>query len=571
MSVVDDNAEVIRAPCSGRQLLSNPLLNKGTAFSTEERVELGMEGLLPPRVSTLDEQLERCYQAYQEKQTDLERHIYLRALQDRNETLFYALVSHKLVEMLPIIYTPTVGLACQRFSQIYRQYRGLFVPWPERGSIDRILENGACGRHIEVIVVTDAARILGLGDQGAGGMGIPIGKLSLYTVCGGIDPATTLPVLLDVGTDNAERLADPLYVGWRHPRIRGDEYEAFVEQFVEGIMRHFPNAILQWEDFAQPNAAQLLERYRDRLCTFNDDIQGTAAVTLGALLSAADIVATPLQKQWIVIFGAGSAGCGIAHQLSLAMQNAGLSEPEACARIWLINRKGLLTDAATDPTPEQRPFLKPTALLDGWGEDAGGHVGLEPVVRQVRPTILIGVSGQGGAFTEEVIREMASHVEHPVIFPLSNPTSKAEVSPEWVMAWSDGRAVVATGSPFPDLEQGGVQRPVAQCNNAYIFPGIGLGVLAVNGTRISDAMFTTAARALAAFPKEDPRAVLPSLEQIREVSVVIATAVARRAVADGLGDWIADEEIDKRIEERLWEPRYKPVRLASPAPPPTRP
>ena len=550
-------------PCSGRQLLSNPLFNKGTAFSTAERVELGMEGLLPPRVSTLDEQLERCYQAYQEKQTDLERHIYLRALQDRNETLFYALVSRYLVEMLPIIYTPTVGLACQRFSQIYRQYRGLFVPWPERGSIDRILENGACGRHIEVIVVTDAERILGLGDQGAGGMGIPIGKLSLYTVCGGVDPATTLPVLLDVGTDNAERLADPLYVGWRHPRIRGEEYEAFVEQFVEGIMRHFPNAILQWEDFAQPNAARLLERYRDRLCTFNDDIQGTAAVTLGALLSAADIVATPLQEQRVVIFGAGSAGCGIAHQLSLAMQEAGLSATEAHARIHLINRKGLLTDATTAPTPEQRPFLKPTTLLEGWGEDGQGHIGLEPVVRQVRPTILIGVSGQGGAFTEEVIREMAAHVERPVIFPLSNPTSKAEVSPEWVMAWSDGRAVVATGSPFPDLEQGGVQRPVAQCNNAYIFPGIGLGVLAVNGTRISDAMFTTAARALAAFPKQDPGAVLPSLEQIREVSVVIATAIARRAVADGLGDWIADDEIDQRIQERLWEPRYKPVRLAA--------
>jgi len=563
MSESDNDPNVMLAPCKGRQLLANPLYNKGTAFSIEERIELGMEGLLPPQVSTLDEQLERCYNAYNEKHTDLERHIYLRALQDRNETLFYALVERHMVEMLPIIYTPTVGLACQKFSQIYRQFRGLFLTWPERDGMDRVLENGACGRNIEIIVVTDAERILGLGDQGAGGMGIPIGKLSLYTACGGIDPATTLPVVLDVGTDNAERLADPLYVGWRHPRLRGDDYDAFVEQFVAAVKTHFPNAILQWEDFAQANAARLLERYQDSLCTFNDDIQGTASVTLGALLSATRISGVPLTGQRIVIFGAGSAGCGIAAQLIDAMQRQGLSLTEARARVFLINRSGLLTDATADPTPAQQPLLQPHSLLAGWGADGEGRVGLEQVVRQVHPTVLIGVSGQGGAFTEEVITEMAAHTERPIVFPLSNPTAKVEISPQWLMEWSGGRALVATGSPFPDLEQGGRVRAVAQCNNAYIFPGVGLGVLAVGAKRIPDTLFSSAAEALAAYPCDHDDEILPPLERIRDVSLHIARAVARRAIADGLCASLDDNELERRIQARLWEPRYRPTMLAA--------
>lgn len=558
----ETSTDAVIAPCSGRQLLANPLFNKGTAFTQQERVELGMVGMLPPQVSTLEEQLERCYNAYQHKQTDLERHIYLRALQDRNETLFYALVEQHLVDMMPIIYTPTVGLACQQFSQIYRQFRGLFLTWPERESMDQVLDNGACGRNIEVIVVTDAERILGLGDQGAGGMGIPIGKLSLYTVCGGIDPATTLPITLDVGTDNAERLADPLYIGWRHPRLRGAEYDDFIERFVQAVKQHFPNAILQWEDFAQANAARLLQRYQDSLCTFNDDIQGTASVTLGALLSAARISGVPLVEQRVVIFGAGSAGCGIAAQLVGAMQQQGLSAEQANARVYLINRGGLLTDTSHEPTPAQQPFLKPSASLADWGEDGEGHIGLEAVVRQVHPTVLIGVSGQGGAFSETVIRDMAAHVERPVVFPLSNPTSKVEVSPEWLLKWSDGRALVATGSPFADLEQDGRVRPVAQCNNAYIFPGIGLGVLAAGAKRIPDALFTRAAEALAEFPKDDPGAVLPSLAQIREVSVHIANAVARQAVQLGLCEAATDEELQRRIQQRLWEPKYRETHLA---------
>ncbi len=546
----------LRVAYLGRQLLTHPLYNKGTAFTRDERIELELEGLLPPEISTIEQQMERCWLSYQEKCSDLERHIYLRALQDRNETLYYALLEAHLVEMLPIIYTPTVGLACQRFSHIYRQFRGLFLSWPERDSIDRVLENGASGRDIEVIVVTDAERILGLGDQGAGGMGIPIGKLALYTACGGIDPGTTLPILLDVGTDNPERLDDPLYVGWRHARLRGEPYDAFIAQFVAAVKRRFPKAILQWEDFAQANAARLLAQYRDQLCSFNDDIQGTAAVTLGALMAAGHISGEPLRRQRVVIFGAGSAGCGIAEQLVLAMVEQGLSEVEARGRVWLIRRSGLLTDRTSDPTPSQRPFLQAHQTVIDWGLHDGDHVGLAEVVHHVRPTTLIGVSGQAGAFGETVIREMAAGVERPIVFPLSNPTSRVEVTPADLMQWTDGRAVVATGSPFPDLEQHGTLRPVAQCNNAYIFPGVGLGVLASGARRISDGLFTEAAKALAAYPHPEGEAILPPLESIRDVSTHIARAVAREAVREGLAESIDDAVLDARIDERLWEPRY---------------
>src|SRR5262245_20001167 len=402
----------------GTDLLDTPVWNKGTAFDDRERVALGLRGLLPPVVETLQEQSARAYEAFNTKNTDLGRHIFLRQLQDSNETLFYRLMLDHVEEVMPIVYTPTVGSACQQFSHIYRRPRGLFVSYPLRDSIPEILRNRPF-TEVDVIVVTDGERILGLGDQGVGGMGIPIGKLSLYTLCGGIHPARTLPVLLDAGTDNEEKHTDPLYLGWRHPRVRGQEYDDFVEAFVQAVRRKLPHVLLQWEDFAQQNAGRLLERYRDRLCTFNDDIQGTAAVTLAALLAAVQTAGSSLKVQQVVIAGAGAAGTGIAAALQSSMRQAGLSDAEARSRLWLIDRHGLLHSAMNDLQSFQRPFAQPADRLAGWQRDPSGAVLLPEVVRRVRPTALIGVSGQGGLFTRDVVTEMAAHARRPIIFPLS--------------------------------------------------------------------------------------------------------------------------------------------------------
>jgi malate dehydrogenase (oxaloacetate-decarboxylating) len=555
-------ADALEVPFAGHLLLETPLLNKGTAFTREERRCLGLLGLLPPTEETLDEQAARAFEAYSGKRTDLGRHIYLRQLQDTNETLFYRLLLDHLAEMMPIVYTPTVGLACEEFSHIFRRPRGLFLAYPERDEIDAILENAA-SPQVEVIVVTDGERILGLGDQGSGGMGIPIGKLSLYTACGGIHPATTLPILLDVGTNNRDRLADPLYIGWRHERITGEEYDTFIDAFVTAVMRRFPGVLLQWEDFAQTHAGPILERYRDRLCTFNDDIQGTAAVTTGALLAAATAGGGRLADQRIAILGAGAAGCGIAEQLVAAMVEGGLPEQEARSRFFLVDRPGLLHDGLIGLRDFQKRFVQPIDRVAGWQSGPEQGIGLFDVVRNARPTILIGTSGQPGTFTEPIVRAMAQTAERPIIFPLSNPTSRAEAAPADLIAWTDGRALIATGSPFDDVSYGGRRFPIAQCNNSYVFPGLGLGVIAVKARRVSDAMLMAAARALAdcsPLRHDVTGALLPPLAETRRVSRSIALAVAAAAQREGLAAPCRLEELERLVDAKIWQPCYRPMR-----------
>jgi malate dehydrogenase (oxaloacetate-decarboxylating) len=543
---------------TGNDLLECPLQNRGTAFTEAQRKRLGLLGLLPPNVETLKEQVQRSYEAYRTKTTGMGRHIFLRNLQDTNETLFYRLLTDHLTEMTPIIYTPVVGAACQRFSEIYRRARGLFIAYPERDCIDEMLDN-AIVQNVRVIVVTDGERILGLGDQGAGGMGIPIGKLSLYTACGGIDPSMTLPVILDVGTNNEERLADPLYIGWRHKRISGQDYFDFLDMFVQAVKRKWPDVLLQFEDFAQTHAAPLLERYRDQLCTFNDDIQGTAAVTVGTLLSAVKVAGERLCDQNVAFLGAGSAGCGIAEQMIAAMVREGVTGPEARSRFYMVDRQGLLHDGMADLLPFQQKLLQPHERVKGWASDAGGAIGLLDVVQQAKPAILVGVSAQPGLFTEEIVRTMASYAERPMIFPMSNPTSRAEAVPEDLIRWTDGKALVATGSPFEPVNYNGRSYPIAQSNNSYIFPGMGLGILAVNARRVSDEMFMAASVVLSECSPAlaDPQAaLLPSLEGIRNVSRKIALAVARQAQAEGLAGQTTAEELEQRIDATVWEPEY---------------
>jgi malate dehydrogenase (oxaloacetate-decarboxylating) len=536
----------------GEQLLEDPLLNKGTAFSEAERRALGLLGLLPPHIEDLGTQAGRAYAAYQQMPDDLERHIFLRDLQDTNEVLFYRLLLDHLREMMPIIYTPVVGQACESFSEIYQRPRGLFISYPERDHIEAMLDNAPCDR-VDVIVVTDGERILGLGDQGAGGMGIPIGKLSLYTACGGIDPANALPILLDVGTNNEERLKDPTYIGWRHKRISGKDYDDFVDRFVQAVKRKFPDVLLQFEDFAQTHAAPLLTRYRDQLCTFNDDIQGTAAVAVGTLLAAVKVSGAALTEQRVAVLGAGSAGCGIAELIVAAMVKAGLSEADARARFFMVDRPGLLHDGLSGLLPFQKDLAQAKDRVAGWAGNAADGITLLDVARNAKPTILIGVSGQPGLFTEEVIREMASHTERPIVFPLSNPTSRVEATPADLIAWTDGKAIIATGSPFDPVDWNGRSFPIGQCNNSYIFPGMGLGILAVGARRVSDEMFMAAAEALSDRSPAlgDPNAaLLPPLHDAREVAVEIACAVAAKAVDEGLADPCDADAIRRRVEAR---------------------
>ena len=549
---------IIETALSGTTLLEAPLYNKGTGFSAEERRELGLLGLLPPHIDDMKTQLMRAYDAYQRKDDDLERHIFLRSLQDRNEVLFYSLVVDHLPEMLPMIYTPVVGTACQQFSEIYRHSRGLFISYPERENIDAILGNAPVP-NVEAIVVTDGERILGLGDQGAGGMGIPIGKLSLYTACGGISPDKTLPILLDVGTNNQDRLNDPMYIGWRHERVTGQEYDDFLDLFVQGVKRAFPRVLLQFEDFAQTHASPLLERYRDQLCTFNDDIQGTAAVAVGTLLSAVKVAGSRMSDQVVTMFGAGSAGCGIAEQIVAAMVKQGLNEKEARSRFFMIDRPGLLHDGIQNLLPFQQKLLQPKDKVAGWASAESGEISLLDVIKHAHPTILIGVSGQPDRFTEDAIREMAKHAERPIIFPLSNPTSRVEAIPADLIEWTDGRALIATGSPFDPVKHEGRTYPIAQCNNSYIFPAMGLGILGIGARRVSDGMFMVAAEALsenAPALKSAEGSLLPSLDQVREVSRRIAYAVAAQAQHEGLADACSAQEMRDRVDAKHWEPKY---------------
>ena len=550
---------------SGYQLLADPLLNKGTAFTEAERGMFDLHGLLPPNIGVLDEQISRRLHALRNFKTDLERYSFLRGLHDANETLFFALMVKNIEELLPIVYTPTIGAGCQQFSRLFRKPRGLFLSLPHKAKLKTILDNPHFDR-VEAIVVTDGERILGLGDQGAGGMGIPLGKLALYTACGGIHPATTLPIMLDVGTDNPECLADPLYVGWRHERVRGAEYDDFVETFVSAVAERWPHVLLQWEDFAKGNATRLLNRYRDRLCTFNDDIQGTAAVAIGTLLSAINVTRVPLTEQRVVVFGAGSAGCGIATLLLKAMKDAGLQQRDAAEHIFMVDRDGLLVEGMGDIASYQKPFVQNKSVAGAWKLDHPDKVALLDVVRNARPSVLIGVSGQTGAFSEPVVRAMAEHNERPIIFPLSNPTSRAEATPEDLENWTDGRAVIGTGSPFPPLTRGGTKFRVDLTNNSYIFPGVGLGVIAVKARRVTDSMFMAAAKALAAVSPARANTndnLLPPVTSLRNVSAAVATAVAQQAHNEDLTEGINHDEIEGLIRAHIWTPRYLPYRRVS--------
>lgn len=560
----------------GMDLLDKPVLNKSTAFTYEERTALGLHGLLPPQVETVQEQVARAYEAYQRKTDDLERHIYLRQLQDANEVLFYRLLLEHVEEMTPIIYTPVVAQACQQFSHIYRRPRGLFVSYPLRDSM-RLLLNNRPHRDVDVIVVTDGQRVLGIGDQGTGGLGISIGKLSLYTLIGGIHPTRTLPIVLDVGTNNQQLLNDPLYIGWRHERLDGQPYYEFVDQFVEAIRQEMPDTCLQWEDFATPHARTILDRYRERVLSFNDDIQGTAAVTLAALISAVKVTGKSLKDQRIVFLGAGSASIGVAEFLLGAMVEAGLTAPEARSRMWIVDIHGVLHSGRTDLTPEQAVCAQPLDSMANWflqlasqeklidvqADDSSRaserRFHLEDVVRNVKPTILIGLSTAGGSFTEPIVREMASHVERPIIFPLSNPTANSEAVPADLVRWTEGRALIATGSPFPSVIYQGRTIPVSQCNNVYIFPAIGLGVRASRAVRISDRMVLSAVFKLAEYSptlKDANAPLFPALKDLRPVAAEMAVAIGMEAIRNGLAPEATEQELRDRVVDCQWTPEY---------------
>ncbi|MBP2845044.1 NAD-dependent malic enzyme [Dickeya oryzae] len=551
-------------PYAGPLLLEFPLLNKGCAFTEEERDHFNLHGLLPEAVETIEEQAERAWRQYQEFKNDMEKHVYLRNIQDTNETLFYRLLENHLSEMMPIIYTPTVGAACEHFSDIYRRARGLFISYPNREHIDDMLQN-ATKQNVKVIVVTDGERILGLGDQGIGGMGIPIGKLSLYTACGGISPAYTLPVVLDVGTNNPQLLNDPLYMGWRHPRITGDEYYEFVNEFIQAVKRRWPNVLLQFEDFAQNNAMPLLNRYRDEICSFNDDIQGTAAVALGSLIAASRAAGSQLRDQTVAFLGAGSAGCGIAEQIIAQMKSEGLSDEEARARVFMVDRFGLLTDKLPNLLDFQSKLVQKSDKLAKW-DITRDAISLMDVMRNARPTILIGVSGQPGLFTEEIIREMHRNCARPIVMPLSNPTSRVEARPEDIIRWTDGAALVATGSPFSPVQHKDKVYPIAQCNNSYIFPGIGLGVLASGAKRITDGMLMASSRALAdcsPLANQGEGALLPDVGTIQDVSKHIALEVAKTAQLQGVAEVTSEDALVKAIAHNFWHPQYRTYKRTS--------
>jgi malate dehydrogenase (oxaloacetate-decarboxylating) len=542
----------------GMDLLNHQLLNKSTAFTEEERSRFGLDGLLPPHIESLEEQVVRAYEAYKRKDDDLERHIYLRALQDNNEVLFYRLLLDHIEEMTPMVYTPVVALACQQFSHIYRKPRGLFISYPLRDSIPALLRNRP-NPNVDVIVVTDGERILGIGDQGAGGLGIPIGKLSLYTLIGGIRPEGTLPIVLDVGTNNAERLNDPEYLGWRHERITGQAYFEFVDQFVQAVKQELPGTCLQWEDFATPHARPILQRYRDELLTFNDDIQGTASVALGAILGAVKVTGKSLKDQQIVMFGAGSAGIGVADGLRAAIRGEGLSEQEARSHFWFVDKDGLLHSGRKDLSPEQSVYAQPEARVSGWPRTANSQIGLADVIGKIEATVLIGLSTAGGAFSEPIVREMARKVQRPIIFPLSNPTDKSEAKADDLIRWTDGRALVATGSPFAPVSYGGRTIPVAQCNNVFIFPAMGLGVVASGASRVTDAMMLAAARTLGGNSpalKDSSASLLPALTDIRRVAAEIAIAVGVEAQKDGVAPKVDEDELRRRVTATQWMPAY---------------
>ncbi|PFE06188.1 NAD-dependent malic enzyme [Bacillus cereus] len=546
----------------GVEVLATPILNKGVAFTKEEREELGLKGLLPPAVLTLDEQARRAYKQFCSQPDDLLKNVYLTALHDRNEVLFYRLLTDHLREMLPIVYTPTVGVAIQRYSHEYRKPRGVYLSINDPSGIEEAFSNiGATAENIDLVVVTDGEGILGIGDWGVGGINIAIGKLAVYTAAVGIDPSRVLPVILDVGTNREDLLNNPFYIGNRHPRVTGEAYDAFIDTFVKAVCNKFPKALLHWEDFSSRNARRILDKYRNHVCTFNDDIQGTGAVSLAAVLSAVKASSVPLCEHRVVVFGAGTAGIGIADQVRDAMIRAGLSEQEANERFWCIDRNGLITDNMGDLLDFQRPYARKESEVNEWEQSE--VVGLAEVVKHVKPTILIGTSTVAGAFTEEIVKEMASHVERPIILPMSNPTPLAEAKPVDLISWTEGRALVATGSPFEPVTYDGVTYVIGQSNNALIFPGLGLGTIVVRASVMTDGMFAAAAEAVASMvDTSQPGApILPEVEELRNISEIVAVEVAKAAVAEGVArEELSDNDIRKAVKEAMWQPEYRQVK-----------
>lgn len=547
----------------GRNLLECPVLNKGNAFDMRERDLFGLHGLLPANVTTLERQVARATRRLAALPDNFSRHVALREIQDRNETLFYAIIAQSLEHYLPIIYTPCIGRACRQFSQIWTRPLGLFLSYEDKGRLADILSDPQWD-DVHVIVASDGGSILGIGDQGANGMGIPIGKLALYTACGGLDPACALPIELDVGTDNATLLEDPDYIGWRHPRVRGAEYDAFIAEFVEAVEARWPHIALHWEDLAGADALRILHRYRGRMCTYNDDIQGTAGVTVGALLAAIRAGAAPVAQQRIVIFGAGGAGCGIADLLSRLMIADGMDPQEARRRFFMIDVDGLVRQGMAGITDGQRPFAQPADIAAEWHVRDPAHLSLADVMAHVRPTMLIGTSGQGGAFTRDIIAPMITGTSRPVIFALSNPTANIEATPADLLEWTDGRAIIGTGGPFAPVVFNGQERPVDQINNSYVFPGVGLAVVAGGITRMTDGMFLAAAHALAELSPAahahgpDSAPLLPPVSELPRVAVSVARALIRQGQAEGVAPPATEAETETALRNATWTARYQP-------------
>ncbi|MCI2416016.1 NAD-dependent malic enzyme [Saccharopolyspora sp. K220] len=552
-----------RTPLRGLEVLRTPLLNKGTAFTQEERAQLGLDGLLPSAVTTIEEQARRAYRQYHAQPTDLLKNVYLTALHDRNEVLFYRLLSDHLRELLPIVYDPTVGQAIKQYSTEYRRPRGIYLCIDDPDGIPRAFEDlGLDADGVDLVVASDAEEILGIGDWGVGGIDIAVGKLAVYTAAAGIDPARVIPVALDVGTDNEELLDAPDYLGSKHPRVRGKRYDDFIDSYVSTATRMFPHALLHWEDFGPANGRRILEKYTDSICTFNDDMQGTGAVVLAALLGASRVAATPMREQRIVIFGSGTAGIGIADQLRDAMVRDGIDHAAATRRIWAIDRPGLLTDDMSDLRDFQVPYARPAAEVADW-RGADGRIGLAEVVAHAQPTMLLGTSTVHGAFTEAIVREMAAHTDRPIIFPISNPTERIEAMPSDLIRWTDGRALVATGIPVSPVTYRGTTYTIGQANNALLYPGLGLGAVVSRARRVSAGMILAAADAVAHLVDvHAPGAsLLPQVDNLREVSATVATAVADQAVKEGLAR-AELHDVHQQVRDAMWQPIYRPVRGA---------
>ncbi len=558
--VADDGSFEVSA--RGFDVLRTPEINKGTAFPEHERKALGLVGLVPPAVLSIEQQADRAYEIL-EKLDDLGRYRFLTGVRDRNETLFFHIVASHVTEMLPVIYTPTIGLAIQQYSRQFRRPHGIFLSIDRQDEMEHAFRNADPGGDaaIDLVVATDAEAILGIGDWGVGGIDICVGKLSVYTAAGGIDPQRAIPVVLDVGTDRQSLLDDPLYLGYRHPRVRGDAYRAFIDTYISTVLRLYPNALLHWEDLAALNARWVLDRYRSSICTFNDDIQGTAGTVLAAVVSALKVTRGRLRDQTFVVFGAGTAGCGVADLLVNAMVTEGLPAHEAARHFWCVDRQGLLVEGMRGIHDFQRPYARPATEVAWWHRDGDRGIGLGEVVAQVRPTILIGSSGVTGAFTEPIVREMAKHAPRPVILPLSNPTALSEATPADAIAWTDGKALLATGSPFAPVIYGGVTYAIAQSNNAMLFPGLGLGTIAVRSRLVSDGMFIAAAHAIAEMvdPCELGASILPPISEVRDVSIRVAVAVAQQALREGLAR-ANPQDVEAAVRNAMWEPHYRPIR-----------